>query len=263
MKPGLVHASLGQGPLDRRSSNDLPNRLVLPEAAESERGRPMLKIVAVIIVGIAVMCPIVASAETGTFDVAKAAREGLSSLFNNTGKQAILDSIEVKPVIENEVQEDGRWFSAIRFDVYIEEANEKRFQAGAVGTGTTQEQSRKEALTIWLRAFATAFEKALVQAPERKSISGYFVSPGVAMARGQMPESCWLISNDAIERMVSIFRPFLGKFKPKELVVLLLTIFVDDAGNVDGECRINGDRKEEIEALLQKTDLPKRKDISV
>lgn len=202
--------------------------------------------------------------ETSTEELAI---RGLKQLFTNaapieiseSGESSFLVSereISISTTVEQELKRDGKWFCGLRFDVAINGVDYPEFTYGSVGVGDSKEEARQIAIEEWLAAFGIPFVSAMLESDTGIEFNTFTAYAGPMGIRGEHPGG-WLDATDEMHtRLLLPLIPILESDPTWNQATLDLKLVVGDAGELDGECRLNAQLSSNILSVLNEMSWP-------
>jgi hypothetical protein len=151
----------------------------------------------------------------------------------------------IRAVLENEAEQDGKYVSAIRYEVESEHRLMSGLTFGSVGVGNSVEDARSTATEEWMFLFADPYCAATASAGGIRlgMLTFYPSRPGF---RGSAP-SGWLTEPETRHgRILEAIASGLAPIMTNDVGLVDLKIAVQTNGDPDGECRVNGSANSEV-----------------
>lgn len=165
------------------------------------------------------------------------------------------NSLRVNPVSEHAGEEQGKFISAVRFEVTLDGTKEDKLTFGAIGVGDSAQNAREVAVHDWYMGFGAALFDAIAGVPTSLKLSGFSVYPGFMGVRGDIGKN-WVDGSN--EMHLKILSALTGVMPKSGTLVhtLDLKIVVLHDGTVEGECRLNGTPSDQVFSALKKLPWP-------
>lgn len=164
--------------------------------------------------------------------------------------------IKVSTTVEHDVFNQDRWIFAARYETRLIDAGETLFTVGSVGIGSDKNDAEETSIDEWIGLFGTAFAEMLAKSNDLK-IGGFDIYAGAMGIRGEKPAESWIDGSSAMnKKIIGALLPLIKKSN-REITSLNLMLTVNQAGEIEGECRINNEVSAGLLAELKKLDWTK------
>lgn len=165
--------------------------------------------------------------------------------------------LDLSARIEQEGQQQSKWVVGIAVRTSV--PGDPSHIAGSVGVGDTRADALDTAVAEWAQLAGVAILNGVVlreRSTERLVHDGYVFYPGTTGVRG--PEQpAW--SNEDRLRLLALITPELPKLTESQLHDVSLSLAVNPAGDVQGECRLDGASSQAILDAVKTFSCPKLK----
>jgi hypothetical protein len=181
-----------------------------------------------------------------------ASKAGSAISFNNGQVISGDKRIRVTPVSENVLKQAGRFISAARFEISVDDKRRPELTFGSVGIGDSGADATQTAVAEWYMAAGRALFSAIGGQPPDIRADDLSIYAGLMGIRGERPEG-WLDGTPKTnQQIIEVLRKHLPA--GGALSAIDLKIMVKANASVEGQCMIDG--KESVAAIADLKRLP-------
>jgi len=164
------------------------------------------------------------------------------------------DKLEVFPFLENYGVQDSEHILGVRFDIHVDGKKDDRLTFGVVGNGKSRDTAQRNAVHHWWAAFAVPLITSIAHQNTDFTQSPYMAYFGSTVVRGEPPGGWIADSKERHQKLTTALIAILGK--EPGVKAIDLKVLVDSAGQLGGECRVNGRVSQEVLEGLRKLAWP-------
>lgn len=182
----------------------------------------------------------------------------------DTGLEFNGTTISITPVIENQMEKDGKFFEGIRFEISLNGKMLHGLTFGSVGIDDSLENADKTAIQEWAMGFGLPVIDALENAEERSTtIDGITFHNSLMSIRGMGQEKPggWVDGTKKMnEKILQAAMPILKKESAgSDYTSMQMLIAVKPKEPLEAQCRLDGLESAELTSAMTKLDWPKEK----
>jgi hypothetical protein len=181
-----------------------------------------------------------------------ASKAGSAISFENGQVISGNKRIRVTAVSENVLKQAGRFISAARFEISIDDTKRPELTFGSIGIGDSGADASQTAVTEWYLLAGRALFAGIGGQPPDIRADDLSIYVGLMGIRGERPEG-WL---DGTTKMNQQIIEVLRKHLPAAgvLSAIDLKMMVKANASIEGQCMIDG--KESVDAIADLKSLP-------
>jgi hypothetical protein len=165
-------------------------------------------------------------------------------------------SVRIVPISEQVATANDKFVSAARFEVTIDDAKQEQLSIGSIGIGDSADDATNRAVLEWYLQFGSALFRGIAATSFDLKISGLRIYKGAPGIRGEPPQDLLDGSTVTSERIFKAIVHLLAR-EDHKLHSVLITLVIDSHGEIEGECRVDGQLSASILSALKTLPWPK------